>query len=43
MIGTRGRDNKGRSLTTNDENYIFFRFELKKNRTSIIKIIKSEV
>jgi hypothetical protein len=25
-----GRDNKGRSLTTNDENRIFFRFELKK-------------
>jgi len=25
-----GRDNKGRSLTINDENRIFFRFELKK-------------
>ena len=35
MIGTWGQDNKGRSLTINDE-IAFFRFELsKKNRLLI--------
>jgi hypothetical protein len=38
MIGTWGQDNKGRSLTINDE-IVFFRFELsKKNRLSMMKL-----